>query len=404
MNPKQFRASDFDYDLPEGSIAKYPLEERDKSKLLVYKDDLKEDIYQNIAEYLPQNSLLVFNNSKVIPARIRFKNATGGKIEIFCLEPLEGFADAQSSLGKSGKTEWYCMIGGRKKWKQQFIYCQIEDLTIRAELLGQVEDKFHLAFSWTPAEMSFAKILEKVGEIPIPPYFKRASEELDYTRYQTTFAEKKGSVAAPTAGLHFTENIFKKLAAKQIKTAYTTLYVGAGTFLPVKSDTIGGHTMHSEWIEVSSSLIAKLREQLLAKAPIIPVGTTALRTLESLYWMGLKAKQRPTATLQDLEVRQWEAYELEAHLPPAEALEALLNWFQNQGIENLACKTQILILPTYALKLASALVTNFHQPRSTLLMLIGAFVGEDWKRIYRYAQENEFRFLSYGDGSLLFAR
>ncbi len=409
MHPRQIRIKDFIYDLPDDRIAKYPLAERDLSKLLIYRDGkISEDIYRNISEHIPHNSLLVFNNTKVIQARLFFRNSTGAKIEIFCLEPAEENPEMSSVMSRKKSVRWNCLVGGAKKWKEKILEHRTKDFRLTAEIIERANDTFVIEFVWQPEEFSFAQILEQTGMIPIPPYLKRESEELDSTRYQTVYAKHKGSVAAPTAGLHFTETIFKKLKAKNISVDEVTLHVGAGTFKPVKSETMEEHEMHEELMDVRIETIERLAKAISDnERSIVSVGTTSLRTIESLYWMGVKAKLSPKSQLKELEVRQWDAYELplsiREEIKAEDALGALILWMKNNETERLICKTQIMIAPSYRLKIATALVTNFHQPNSTLLLLVAAVVGEGWKEIYQHALENDFRFLSYGDGSLLFA-
>jgi S-adenosylmethionine:tRNA ribosyltransferase-isomerase len=406
LQAQEFQIKDFTYDLPENRIAKYPMAARDLSKLLVYKNgNMSEDIYRNIDNYISEKSMFVFNNTKVIQARLHFKNSTGGRIEIFCLEPSEENSEPSSAMIKKKSVEWKCMIGRIDKWKEKKISLNKNNVLLNAEIVKPDGNAFIINFSWEPHNFSFAEILEQVGEIPIPPYLKRESEKIDEGRYQTVYAAQQGSVAAPTAGLHFTEKIFEKLKSKNAIIDYVTLHVGAGTFKPVKSETLEGHNMHSEWIEVENKSILKLLEQISDKQAnknIIAVGTTSLRTIETLYWMGVKANQNLNASIQELEVKQWDAYEIKQSLTASDSLNCLLAWLRKNKIEKLICKTQLLIVPSYELRIANALITNFHQPSSTLLLLVAAVVGDDWKTIYDYALENDFRFLSYGDGSLLF--
>jgi S-adenosylmethionine:tRNA ribosyltransferase-isomerase len=306
---------------------------------------------------------------------------------------------------KTGCVEWECLIGRVDKWKEKTVSIKTADFLLDAEIVKRNGNIFTIKFSWQPNHFSFAAILEKVGEIPIPPYLKRESEAIDVGRYQTVYAAQQGSVAAPTAGLHFTKEIFEKLQAKQAIVDYVTLHVGAGTFIPVKSETVEEHNMHAEWIEVEQESIVKLIEQTSNKQTnknIIAVGTTSLRTIESLYWMGVKANQNLDVPIHELEIKQWDAYQLQQSLTATDSLNCLLAWLRKNKIEKLVCKTQLLIVPSYELRIANALITNFHQPSSTLLLLVAAVVGADWKMIYDYALENDFRFLSYGDGSLLF--
>lgn len=405
MHPKNISINDFTYELPADKIAVYPLEQRDQSKLLIYKKgEIKKDIYKNIAGHLAENSLLIFNNTKVIPARILFKKNTGGTIEIFCLEPFE--EEYTTAMKKIGSAQWKCMVGGASKWKEgaltKTISVNNDEVTLTATLKQKLTDAYVAEFTWQPINFSFAEIIEVAGKMPLPPYIKRNTEPSDKERYQTIYAAHKGSVAAPTAGLHFTDEIFSSFKKKNITTDFVTLHVGAGTFKPVKSETIGEHEMHSEWIEVSISSIKKIIDNLDNK--IVAVGTTSLRTIESLYWMGVKSYLNNNCTLANLEIKQWEVYEeplSKQNLKSKTALQALLNWMDSNGLQKLFIKTQILIAPGYTFKIANVLITNFHQPGSTLLLLIAA-ISKDWKKIYDHALQHDFRFLSYGDGCLLF--
>lgn len=406
LQAQEFQIKDYTYDLPENRIAKYPLDERDLSKLLVYKNgNVSEDNYRNLDTYISERSLFVFNNTKVVQARLHFRNATGGKIEIFCLEPSEANVEPSSAMIKKSSVEWVCLIGRVDKWKDKTISLETERFSLQAEIVNRNGNVFTIKFSWEPQNLSFAEILDELGEMPIPPYLKRESEAIDVSRYQTVYAEQKGSVAAPTAGLHFTNQIFQNLQSKDVIIDYVTLHVGAGTFKPVKSETLEGHDMHSEWIEVSQESILKIIGQITddhTHKDIVAVGTTSLRTIESLYWMGVKASQNMEVTTEELEVKQWDAYDLQQSMSATESLHSLLSWLRKNNIGKLVCKTQLLIVPSYTLRIANALVTNFHQPNSTLLLLVAAVVGDDWKMIYDYALNHDFRFLSYGDGSLLF--
>ncbi len=406
MHPKDIPITAFTYHLPNEKIAAFPLAERDASKLLVYKNGvIAQDLYRNIADHIPKNSLLVFNNTRVIPARIRFQKLTGGVIEIFCLEPCEeGTHEFNLIMGKQGKVRWKCMIGGAGKWKAGSLHKKTAggEIAITASLVEKLPDAYVAELSWQPAHYSFAEVLGLFGDMPLPPYIKRKTEETDRERYQTIYAEQEGSVAAPTAGLHFTPGIFERLAEKNIDTAYVTLHVGAGTFKPVKAALMQGHEMHREWIDVYRDTIEKLMAN--AGNDIIAVGTTSLRTIESLYWMGVKTILQPGIALEELPVKQWEVYEkpLEGtKINVKDALAALLQWMKKNDCRRLLTNTQILIAPGYQYKVAGAIVTNFHQPQSTLLLLVAAAVN-NWRQLYEYALENDFRFLSYGDGSLIF--
>ncbi|HEY4110665.1 S-adenosylmethionine:tRNA ribosyltransferase-isomerase [Puia sp.] len=395
--PQDIPIADYRYQLPEDRIAFHPLTERDASKLLIYRRGaISEDIYRNIAAWLPAESLLIFNNTRVVEARIEFRKPTGARIEIFCLEPPAEYGGIANALMQTGEVKWKCLIGGASKWKPgQILRKEMPaGLVLEARYLERSGDSFLIGLSWTPATLSFGELLHQAGFIPLPPYIHRDAEAADSRRYQTIYAQHDGSVAAPTAGLHFTETIFQSLAAKNIGHGFVTLHVGAGTFLPVKSATLGGHPMHIEFIDVSREFIVRLRETLLTGKPVIAVGTTSARTLETLYWLGLSGP--------DLTVGQWDAYAgHDKSIPAVKALSMLLDKMEKAGVPRLMTTTQLLITPGYDWKIVQGLVTNFHQPESTLLLLIASFVGEDWRKIYTHALEHGFRFLSYGDGCLL---
>ena len=419
MNPQLLSIAEFTYDLPEERIAKYPLAERDQSKLLVYnKGNITQDIYQNIAAHIPPDSLLVFNNTKVVEARLLFQKATGGQIEVFCLEPHEQYADITSAMLQTGKVWWQCLVGGASKWKPGQVLekknsYNNEAITLLASFIEKRSDCFVIELSWLPAQLSFAEILHAAGAIPLPPYIKRQAEEADKERYQTVYAQHEGSVAAPTAGLHFTKDILDTLDQKNIQQEYVTLHVGAGTFKPVKAATMQEHEMHAEFIEVSATTIENLIANIDKK--IVAVGTTSLRTIESLYWLGVKqsgAESQESGvsgqlaidkhTTEPLTLSQWEPYELAKQTVSVnEALNNLLDYLRATKQEKLIARTQIIIAPGYQSKIAKGLITNFHQPGSTLLLLVAALIGDHWKTVYAYALQNDFRFLSYGDGSLL---
>jgi S-adenosylmethionine:tRNA ribosyltransferase-isomerase len=396
MNIKDVSITDYTYQLPPDRIAYYPLTERDASKLLIYKEGkISEDIYRNIAGHLPDKALLVFNNTKVVEARILFQKPTGGQIEIFCLEPHAGYGGMAAALTRTGSVQWKTLIGGASKWKKGVVLQKrMGDLTLEARYLEKSGDSFLIAFSWTPAEYSFAELLHRMGNIPLPPYIHRPAEAADQQRYQTVYAQNDGSVAAPTAGLHFTEAIFQSLDARGIRRDFVTLHVGAGTFLPVKTATLGEHPMHTEFIEVTREFVLGLRGTLQSGRPVIAVGTTSARTLESLYWLGTGGE--------DLVVRQWDPYDKEdPGVGAVEALSMLLDRMEKKGIERLVTTTRLLVMPGYRWRIVRGLVTNFHQPESTLLLLVASLIGEDWRTVYQYALKHDFRFLSYGDGCLL---
>jgi S-adenosylmethionine:tRNA ribosyltransferase-isomerase len=405
-HPRHIQIKDYTYVLPEEKIARFPLAERHASRLLVHRGNVfTETTYEHIDEQLPPKTLLVFNNTKVVAARILFHKPTGGVIEIFCLEPHPLYHNVQNGMLQQGRVLWKCLIGGASKWKtgqvlEKIIPFQEQNILLEARYIEKQNDGFIIELLWQPHDLSFAEVLQQAGIIPLPPYIKRNAEDSDKERYQTIYAEHHGSVAAPTAGLHFTSTVFNKLHQKNIHHHFVTLHVGAGTFKPVKTATIAEHDMHDEFIQVTVSLI---RQLLLYPDTVYAVGTTSLRTLESLYWMGVKINRNPLLTPEQLTILQWEVYdELLLHqVPPEDALESLLLWMNKHGIENLLGKTQLLIAPGYEFKIVRGLITNFHQPQSTLLLLVAAMVGSDWKKLYDYALQNDFRFLSYGDGCLL---
>jgi len=390
--------SDFDYPLPDERIAKHPLDERDKSKILLYKQSsIDEDIFINLADHLPANSLILFNNTKVVQARLLFKRATGAQVEVFLIEPIIPF-DYVISFASTFKVVWKCIVGNLKKWKEEVLQMPIPTTTstLSAKRVKNLTEGVEIELSWDDSTLSFARIVELCGNIPIPPYLNRDAEQEDKERYQTIYAKPEGSVAAPTAGLHFTEKVFESLKIKNIDIEYVTLHVGAGTFKPVKADNIKDHEMHTEHFIVKRSTIDKL---LKNKGKRVIVGTTSLRTLESIYWLGVKALE---GKLNDqLSVSQWEPYELTQNISVDESLKALELFMSDHMYDYLSASTQILIVPGYQVRMADALITNYHQPKSTLLLLVAAFIGEDWKKVYNYALSHNFRFLSYGDSSLL---
>jgi S-adenosylmethionine:tRNA ribosyltransferase-isomerase len=403
MKPSEISILDYSYDLPDDRIALHPLKQRDASKLLSYqKGKITEDTFSNIGDYLPEGCLLVFNNTKVINARISFFKSTGARIEAFCLEPYETVTEYSTVMGRTGSVKWKCFVGGAAKWKEEVITKDIvvngKPVVLSAEKIGKEGEAYILEFSWVPADISFAAILQSAGNVPLPPYIKRNTDDEDVSRYQTIFAKHEGSVAAPTAGLHFTENIFEKLKDKNIHRLFVTLHVGAGTFKPVKAEKMEGHEMHAEYIDVSRQAI----EELLSYETVAAVGTTSLRTLESLYWLGVKASLDPAA--KELDIKQWDVYEprlAETNLSAKAALTALLDWMQEHQQQNIFTRTQLLIAPGYRFRIVKILITNFHQPQSTLLLLVAAAIGDDWRKMYAYAMENGFRFLSYGDGNVI---
>jgi S-adenosylmethionine:tRNA ribosyltransferase-isomerase len=403
-DPRTLSVKDFTYLLPESRIAKYPLPARDAARLLIYKNGkINEDIYRHIADHLPTDSLLVFNDTKVVEARLLFQKPTGGVIEIFCTEPGEYYPDITTAMLQHEKVFWRCLIGGASKWKhgqilEKRLACGKNELILKARYIGKNDDNFTIELSWNNPSLSFAEVLPLFGAIPLPPYIKREAEAEDAKRYQTIYAHHAGSVAAPTAGLHFTEKVFENLKEKNIQKDFITLHVGAGTFMPVKSKTAGDHEMHTEYFSVSKAFIENIIRH--TDKNIIAVGTTSLRTLESLYWLGVKAV---TGNRQLTEgIGQWEVYDYNSqNISAVQALHSLVRWMEERQLEHLTSRTQIMIMPGYKIRIAKGLITNFHQPQSTLLLLVAACIGNNWKKIYEYALGNKFRFLSYGDGCLL---
>lgn len=402
METRHIHIRDYDYPLPDGRIAKFPLAERDSSKLLVYNHgEIGEDTFCNLPTHLPAGALIVFNNTKVIQARIHFRKETGALIEVFLLEPAAP-ADYEQMFQAAGRCSWYCLVGNLKKWKDgrlsRLFSVRGREVCLTVERVGEKHTSQRIDFSWDAADVPFAEILDAIGELPIPPYLNRKTEESDKTTYQTVYSKVKGSVAAPTAGLHFTDRVLASIDARGIEREELTLHVGAGTFKPVKSDDIAGHEMHTEYICVHRRTIERL---IAHNGQAIAVGTTSVRTLESLYYMGLRLSRNPGLTEEQLHIGQWEPYDTVASLAPVEALRCLLGFLDSHGLSSLHTSTQIMIAPGYDYKIVKMLVTNFHQPQSTLLLLVSAFVHGDWRRIYDYALAHDFRFLSYGDSSLL---
>ena len=399
---KHIKISEFNYPLPDERIAKFPLAERDSSKLLVYRHgEVSEDSFTSLPHYLEAGEMMVFNNTKVIQARLHFRKETGALIEVFCLEPIQP-NDYVLSFQQTQECAWLCMIGNLKKWKEGTLKRTIEvkgkEITLSATR-GECRGTSHwVNFTWDDDSLTFADILEVVGELPIPPYLNRETQESDKKTYQTVYSKIKGSVAAPTAGLNFTEKVLKALDEKGIDREELTLHVGAGTFKPVKSEEIEGHEMHTEYISVNKRTIEKL---IAHGGKTIAVGTTSVRTLESLYYIGILLARNPDANQEELHVKQWMPYENTLTLTPVESLQHILDYLNRNGMDALHTSTQIIIAPGYEYKIVKKIVTNFHQPQSTLLLLVSAFVKGDWRKIYDYALSHDFRFLSYGDSSLL---
>ncbi|MCW3787040.1 S-adenosylmethionine:tRNA ribosyltransferase-isomerase [Plebeiibacterium sediminum] len=400
MNKPNISIQEYTYQLPPEKIAKYPLKNREDSKLLIYKNNnIEENQFHNLHKYIPSNSLIVFNNTKVIQARIQFQKTTGANIEVFCLEPINP-SDLNLVFQTKQSCSWKCIVGNSKKWKNgpltKSITINNQEITITIEREEILDDAQIINFSWDNNSFTFAEILENIGNIPIPPYLNRDTEEIDLSRYQTVYSNHKGSVAAPTAGLHFTENVIDKLNRNNIDITNVTLHVGAGTFKPVKSEKISDHEMHIEHFFVEEKTIDLL---LKFEDNITSTGTTTVRTLESLYWLGVKQLEN----INEFYISQWDPYNLPGHHSTKNALLALKKYLQNKGTSVLQSSTGIMIAPGYSFKVVNRLITNFHQPNSTLLLLIAAFTsGDNWKEIYNYALNNDFRFLSYGDSSLLF--
>ncbi len=390
---------DYCYELPDERIAKYPLTDRDHSKLLIYRQGtIQEKTFPDIIDELPERAMLAFNNTKVIRARLKFKKSTGAEIEIFCLEPLSP-AEVQVAFDSRESCTWKCIVGNARKWKDAPLSKEIcidgENFTVSVEKGERIHDAYAITFSWNNNHFSFAEIIENIGLTPIPPYLNRETEDIDKDRYQTVYSEHQGSVAAPTAGLHFTEDILDQLANDHHELLNITLHVGAGTFKPVKADAIADHDMHTEHFVIERQALDRL---LKNEQALIAVGTTSVRTLESLYWYGIRLLNGlPIAE----GIQQWDPYNLDGSANAKEALAALLNYMIENNLSHLSGKTSIIIVPGYQFKIINGLVTNFHQPQSTLLLLIGAVVGKEWESIYKYALDNDFRFLSYGDSSLL---
>lgn len=406
MHPKNIQIENYSYDLPSERIAKFPLAERDQSKLLIYnQENIYQDVFKNIDKILPDDSILLFNETKVIQARLPFFKESGAKIEVFCLEPVSPTREIQLAFQQKSGVVWKCFVGNSKKWKEGFLKKIISingrDVVLNIQRVGRDSESHLIEFSWGNEELTFSQILESVGLVPLPPYLNREAVKDDKDRYQTVYAKHDGSVAAPTAGLHFTPEILNRFSEKGMPVEEVTLHVGAGTFKPVSSDTIGGHEMHVEKIIVKKSTIEQLLS--LSKKNVVAVGTTTVRTLESLYWFAAKLIHNPDTNFY---IEQWDPYneELRFDKPIDEMLEILIRHMNSNGLDVLHGETQLIIAPGYEFKVVDILITNFHQPQSTLLLLVSAFIGEQWKDVYEYALENNFRFLSYGDSCLFFKK
>lgn len=418
METKHIHISDYNYDLPDIRIAKFPVSPRDTSKLLVYRHgEISDDIFYNLPKYLPQKSLMVFNNTKVIQARMHFRKETGALIEVFLMEPAAP-TDYELMFQTRGECSWLCMVGNLKKWKEGSLVRTFDvagsTINFKATMRRDIIDtksggtNYWVDFAWNNPLVSFAEILDAVGELPIPPYLNRETQDSDKTTYQTVYSKIKGSVAAPTAGLHFTDKVLAAIDAAGVRREELTLHVGAGTFKPVKSEEIDGHTMHTEYVCVRRDTLQTLLDY---DCCAIAVGTTSVRTLESLYYMGVKLEANPDAAEEDLHVCQWEPYEKADGTPvdgnlidgitPQKAISNIIAWLDKNNLKTLHSSTQIIIAPGYEYKIVKVLVTNFHQPQSTLLLLVSAFLKGDWRNVYDYALSHDFRFLSYGDSSIL---
>ncbi|WP_300670650.1 S-adenosylmethionine:tRNA ribosyltransferase-isomerase [Soonwooa sp.] len=404
MHPRELKIENFTYDLPNENIAYNPANPRDSSKLLVYKNhEISTDIYQHISEYLPSDAVLVFNDTKVIKSRLFFQNETGATIEVFCLEPYGENINYEDYFQKQGSVLWTCLIGKVAKWRtpklSKVLEIDNQKVELTAEIIEKLPDSYVVKLAWSPEEIPFADVVNAAGVTPLPPYIKRLADKTDEETYQTVYSEHDGSVAAPTAGLHFTNRILDDLHNKGIKTLFTTLHVGAGTFKPVKSETMDEHIMHSECMNITVDFLEHLLENI--SRPIIPVGTTSMRTVESIFWMGNKVANNPNISFESLKVTQWEPYETATIHSAEEAISALITWIKKHEQSHISVETEIIIAPSYSFRIAKGLITNFHQPQSTLLLLVSALIGEKWQELYDYALKNDFRFLSYGDGSLL---
>ena len=395
--------ADYDYDLPDDRIAQYPVRDRDASKLLIFDgNNVSSDVFRNLDRYIPADSLLVFNNTRVIRARLLFRKKSGAQIEIFCLEPLSP-PDYETSFASKSPVEWKCIIGNLKKWKTGAVSLKFRpgdtEYELCAEKICPEGEAWRIRFTWNSTRLSFSEVIETSGHIPLPPYISREDEKEDGSRYQTVYSSVKGSVAAPTAGLHFTQDLLDKLPKKGVKSVNVTLHVGAGTFQQVRARHISDHKMHCEHFSVTKETICELLEN---HGRIIAVGTTSVRTLESLYWLGVKTADGSISNLNDLQIDQWEPYHNDRGIAVEKALTALSDLMTRHNCQIISGSTKIIIIPGYKFRMITGMITNFHQPRSTLLLLISAWTGSDWHKIYSYALEKKFRFLSYGDSSLLF--
>jgi S-adenosylmethionine:tRNA ribosyltransferase-isomerase len=409
IHPSEISIKDFTYDLPDDKIAYFPVTPRDSSKLLLYhNNDITAYQFSEITSIIPAESLLIFNKTKVIKARLVFEKVTGAQIECFCLEPADGVS-YEVSFAQKESSKWLCLVGNAKKWKEEILTKRVSvsgiEIEIKVEKLQIINGEAILKFSWNDRSFSFSEIIEAAGLLPLPPYIKRDANEIDDKTYNTVYAKEEGSVAAPTAGLHFTEEVLENLQSKKVNIDFVTLHVGAGTFKPVKADVMKDHLMHSEWLSIPLDLILRIKS-IANIHPIIAVGTTAIRSLESIYWWGVKLLEEPEMFDSNFYIQQWDPYSYNALIIPSveESLSEVIRWMKCKNINAVEGYTQIIISPGYEYKIVDALITNFHQPQSTLLLLVAALVGDDWKKIYEFALKNNFRFLSYGDSSLLFKK
>lgn len=401
MNPRQLRIADFSYELPEERIAQQPLAKRDDSRMLLYADgQITDEHFRNLPDLLPKNSLLLFNNTRVVRARLLFPKSSGATIELFCLEPLSPTSEIQQAMLQTGEASWLCLIGNNRRWKDGILLLNAGGIQLAAERGEKRGDAYEIKFSWSPCKLTFAELLEKLGHIPLPPYMKRSDTEADAERYQTVFARYDGSVAAPTASLHFSPEILARLDEKGIQSQELTLHVGAGTFKPVKAEAMADHDMHREEMLITPALIDRLLQH---DGPIVPVGTTALRCLESLYWLGIMLQQQPEPETLP-EIGQFTPYDTPNTPDTRSALLTLQQYLLNKKLPFLPAYTALMIAPGYSFRMAEAVITNFHQPQSTLLLLVAAAIGGDWKKVYEHALVGSYRFLSYGDSSLLWIR
>lgn len=401
MNPEDILIKDFTYSLPPDRIANHPSPQRDASKLLVYKNGrITDGAFLDLAAYLPDNAVLIFNNTRVLEARLLFQKETGGVIEVFCLEPYE--QSMEVALQQNSSVQWKCLVGGASKWKPGQILRKKfkidgKEGELQAFYKTKLDDGFVIGFAWDYQTASFAEVLHAAGAVPLPPYIKREADTVDADRYQTIFGKHQGSVAAPTAALHFTKEVFTRLQENGMEPAFITLNVGAGTFKPVKSESIAHHAMHGEDFTISKDVL----EKIVSGKPVVAVGTTSLRTLESIYWLGVKLINGLIKSKDAWVLQQWEAYNLNSPVPTDESVGAIIKWMEENAVTELNCRTSLLIVPGYTFRIPQGLVTNFHQPQSTLLLLVAAFIGSNWKTVYEHALENDYRFLSYGDSSYL---